>query len=1150
MAKKKKRTSLSPKGMKLLHFRNLMRGTNAPTRTLSEFRNSLSPAYFDDIIVLIKSNPAVRKIVFHPEYPKSVKFLKKTRLLAPTSIEREIKWAVSYLLPHYSKINIFLDFSKQFQDSLLRDDFIICENILDEIENVFGHSIWLIKNKLAFLQHYKGLESQKKYYNYIRENAPFNGIVPFIAHYVSLRNEPSISPNRFPEIFHQHLTSLSLSKEFAAFLIQHIDPPITMNPDLLVDTLRYESAGAVIDYYEMLLILSQIAFNTGNDAIFNLFTDNICKLAAYINDERITMLEFRSDTALSMDRLSDIDSYDVFTDYLKGNYKKAAKDAIKALHANPRNRDLKEIATRALSLISDSDLKAESPKLFMIVLKLMKSILSKESTIDTDITELLKISSNFYFHSWANGVKDFIKRETSDNPLETGAGLTNFCAISIPSSNPIRTADFISKNDQQLFHRLCNMLYGNNISIRYTESIAIGEVSEIEGLSRDERLLLAAEIAVRSGKYNLSLPIAKQLIDSPKDYYVHRSIRIIAQCMMKLERIEEAIDFITSYYVTNPHLHYIMPISGLMAILMDMDRAELQGNISVPILYDIYSRYIDNKYDYERNYSYEDFLFANGIQRPSQLIINIDKFDKRKIIHFFRYLCIEPIMDCSTVFNGSIDIAKERLSVCRILVELDPENEENYQGEIREILRRLMIKKRMREIEKSKIYIDIDSIKKTVDKTLRDTFNRYISFIKHGIGKEADLPRADIGKDPQNPFHVSLPKDEVNSLITDLIIGLRDEFVSSTEHGLDGYLSVRIRHGTLSGQLRSPIEAEKLVTRRDHITDLYKSNDYWIDTLNITKNFLKETLNKFLADFSEQFEQLVLEISNDWIQIKTQKSDAKGLFDFTLYENDIPGIARRIKSDTTFEEFLDLMFDSFNELLKLDLAIIRSKLEKEAKFRLDRLFNSLQANIDRIANQVDVGNLNKAVRMARTEMPRTIDRIIEWFHLSKSTSNEPFHVEDAINISTEMVRTYSADFMVNITTPIGIPILFQGKYLTSFVDILFIIFENIIRHSGVKVMPAANVSIKYDRNYIYFCVENDIDKDIKTDITQDRIIKIKEAMREKRYMQSIRKEGGTGFHKIRKIINHDFGIEPDMNFGFRGSIFYVEFKLPVTGYQL
>jgi hypothetical protein len=89
---------------------------------------------------------------------------------------------------------------------------------------------------------------------------------------------------------------------------------------------------------------------------------------------------------------------------------------------------------------------------------------------------------------------------------------------------------------------------------------------------------------------------------------------------------------------------------------------------------------------------------------------------------------------------------------------------------------------------------------------------------------------------------LSLPKNEMDDLFQAMIINLRDEFISSAEHGLDGYLSVRIRHGTLVSQLRSPLEAANLITKKHSETGAYYSNEHWKKKLVLFSELIRLNL--------------------------------------------------------------------------------------------------------------------------------------------------------------------------------------------------------------------------------------------------------------------------------------------------------------------
>ena len=148
---------------------------------------------------------------------------------------------------------------------------------------------------------------------------------------------------------------------------------------------------------------------------------------------------------------------------------------------------------------------------------------------------------------------------------------------------------------------------------------------------------------------------------------------------------------------------------------------------------------------------------------------------------------------------------EERQAICRHLVELDPQLVNVYHEELRTLLRRSMLQKRMREVEQRKIYVDVDSFKRHVRSLFKESYARYQDLLRehpdeimepsyqllstirnlvspeYGLSVELHLPDT-----PAADLH---PRE--------IVRGMRDEFVTSSEHGLDKYLSVRIRHGTL-----------------------------------------------------------------------------------------------------------------------------------------------------------------------------------------------------------------------------------------------------------------------------------------------------------------------------------------------------------------
>ena len=513
-------------------------------------------------------------------------------------------------------------------------------------------------------------------------------------------------------------------------------------------------------------------------------------------------------------------------------------------------------------------------------------------------------------------------------------------------------------------------------------------------------------------------------------------------------------------------------------------------------------------------------------------------------------------MDCSTVYIGSQDLAKERIEVCRLLCEFDSSNIDEYQSEIKDIHRRLMIKKKTREIEQSKIHVDIKGLKEIAHKNLKEHYSRYHSYIKKGIDMETYVIRKAVEEkvaagDYEGMLALSLPKHEINDLFESMIVTLRDYFVSNTQHGLDAYLSVRIRHGTFTGQLRSPVEASNLITQRDSTTGEYKVNSYWVDKLRIHDTKKRESLTNCFNSFSVDFDNLIQKMITEWIQVRTIK-DGKGLFDFTVYKPDGAYLSSMVTPETTFDSFLNSVFSYFTRTLNKCLENIRGKINTEAKTECNNLITKLQSQlIDISGDYYDIGELVSAINSTRTELQKAFDRVIEWFRLSNETIGEPYTVEDAINISVDSMRTSTPDFEVEMSisedmqdTPI------KGS-LPSFVDVLFIIFGNIVKHSHIDGHLKAIVKVHRNENFIFLQVLNDIAGGVANDDNIEVLNNIKKAMEKEDDTQALITEGGTGFHKIKKILLHDFssattGVKPTLDFNFVNTAqFSVEISIPI-----
>ncbi|HEY3489921.1 MAG TPA: hypothetical protein VGK27_07350 [Candidatus Deferrimicrobiaceae bacterium] len=1155
MRKDKKHKNKAPNSL-LLKYKNKLRGLKKPILVLSDARIILGQSTYPELISWVRSNPILRPLVFHKDFPRSLKELKGIAPLYRINFGSELRWACVYLNIYVSEIKGFLALSLEYQQSFLNSDYEKCLEILNGIEKTYGQSIWLIKTKLNLLDITGGLESQKKYFRLIKDTAIKNGTAQYIAYYVSIRNESTITTNRFSSIFKNHTSKMSMPKDTYVYLKYHIDPDIDYDKEDLSDILRNECAGSIIDYYEGFVRVIQVLIHKGYLEELNCIKNMVLRFAADINDSRMLRLL----QSIFKIPIRDEHKYDKYVDALNQFYKGNIELSTDLLKDNVElHPDLFENIELLSKIFSIENINVDNIKkcLLQEISIRMASVINNSNTFEDDVSYLSKIAINNFHFQWAFGLSNYLGIETSSDYINGDRYITfpliNY-AFTHPLLNPFRMLSLGGKSDIANMIDMYKDNYGINSALGCVECLNEGVYSEdiAIGLRDEEKCLLEAEIMRINSKWSNIDEVLSKLELSKYRFYNNKAIVItIARYILNGE-LEECIRFITAKYINDASVRHIIPITTIADMVTKDIRGRMKNDISLSIFYDLYSKYIDNKYDSLRAFAYEDFLLSNGISRPSEINKIVDKFDREKIYYFLKYLCIEPIMDNSIVFSGSTDVAEERLAVCKFLIENKVDGYELHEDEIKNILKRLTIQKRMREVEQSKIYVDIEGIRKHVTKSMKEIYIRYISFLAHGIksdnnsiAEESKIILPDLLSNSGISFPT--PTNEAYEIFENMIIELRDAFISSTEYGLDGYLSVRIRHGTLSGQLRRHLESANLITRIDNNTGKYRRNEYWINKLHIEGDQLLSEFDTAFEEYSKGFDKLISDINNNWIQVK-KSPEEKGLFDFSLYKTDTMQLATLITSDTAFDDFLEIIFNFFNSLLMTNLSEIRKVIDTNGKSQVNNLFDSLMTKIDSHDNVINIGDLRNTIRTTMTDMQLVMDRIKEWFRLSKISANDPFLIEDAINIGEESVKMYSTNFNVHIATNEDMPkIHFKGKLLTSFVDILFIIFENIVRHSGLLDRPEAFVTVFYDKGVINIEIENEIGKTINIRETNVKINAIKEVMREGNYGKSISSEGGTGFHKIGKILTHDFRSNQkklEYDFGIReNDRFFVKFQI-------
>lgn len=1066
----------------------------------------------------------LRQILF----PRTIKDLKSTPLLPIVSIEREIYWFVAVVIANAKRVNYYLDLANEYEIKLLASNSEACEEILKKIEAEFGLSVWLIETKIAHLQHFEGVEAQKKYLNEVKLEG--RGNIPWLATNFSLKNE---GPTTFFRYFSQTtevLDEVSNSELRASLKFQSLGI-VPDNSEGLCGVFFHETNSSLIDVYNALVeIIQKFVVDSASETHVPA-VKGLMILAEKVTDVRLQRLMFLAGKVLSPSQIK-----------FEGStlYSKSSKHEISA-HECSIVLNNWPVAWKALAerLVDSKRLPSEEEGIQSRSIRALYEIYSKGFLAERSLAEALKATFSFRWTSFSRILHSILLEELSTQPIiDKDDALVRF--VFTPYLDPY-FAPFLPDCCKKLYLEEISKSFKSpvgELTDLWAPSALYGDLPLQPTLAHDQATMKNASYLFSSGEFLESINVGKKLLNSSSVRKRRLAARLISAAMSQLGQIDQLVELVAATVVSDPGSTDLMPVAECAQVLSGKEiRKKLASQIAVPIVLLLNSLNYSDEFDKPLAYSYEDFLICHKINRPSQLKEKIFEFEIASLVFYLRYVCIPSVMKISSVFKGSVELQDERLAVCTLLLELDELNAKTYESEIREITRAQIIRSGVRHVEQSKMSIDAPAIRKLSDKKLKESFFRYRAMVAAGINPSADFAEAYLqllsdGKPLPKEF-LQVPTDEAGTLLRELVRAIFLESTSNPMHGLDCYLSMRIRHGALSGQLRGPLELEKIITQRSSDSNSYTSNEVWLNQLTGISENARDDIDLGLCIFSARYDSLIERLTNDLVQIQS-KEKPNGLFYLDITPLDLRFLASSVRPSTTFDEFFDKCINLFWTSVEYCLQMVHSAIENRVKPEINDIFDTLQSTIRLASSSQFTADLDRAVRTAQTNSLQACEQMKDWFKLPTPRAEPLFEVEQLIDIGLQCVQRIHKEF-----TPIidrNIPDLPKvAGALTIFSDIFFILFDNARKYANIGASPKLWIKVERDSpETLSFLVLSEVSPVTDFESCTERVDAIRSLIDSGGYHDSLRTEGGTGLIKLKKIIGPyhllEFGHMPENKF--------------------
>lgn len=1049
--------------------------------------------------------------------------------LIPVELTSELNLVLIGIRKYKFQINLFLKYKEAYERYLLIGDYDNAEIQLTKIETEICHSLWSLENRFVLKEASGKASENKELLSLFNETNNSKGITKYLVHYLSLRAEHSLSINRYFNDLELSLNNLKDSNTRVAFqnyyrfkltFLNHID---FSNYGEIV---ALDFSHSIIDRYLNLtrVLTNLLAVSSFLDetkerkiALKSYLQNRINYLLRKIEDPILYKLKLLSGEAIfpAFDIKKSQTEIKIIDNYTSGLYDIVEKELQKLLLVNPGQFDLYVLYINSLIYQKKSFVPVGNKKsLQNEILNDLFKIISVRTNPNQSAMNLLRIANNITSCSLSYGITDFVYFQTQGKNERK-----LLSRISYNIANPIIYDIFTDDADKLNFLNMLSDKFPNSITVEFFQERLKGLDYLIKYEKKIPEGKFKVELARKYQEKNDYLRAAKEwefLISNYKDTapILETAIVNLFKCYLKLDQPNKCIELFVDSFFFNNHIIDKIEVRDLLNKIHSNKFRNVDKGINLPIFYTIVEADV-----VETHIAFELFNDSCGVQKPTELLSRIGEFDENKFMFYLEHTCSPRVLMHSTYIDNSKERLEERLSIANFIREKSPENK-NIISEIKSIQNILVIQQGLIDLDESKIYVNEQGIFENELQEYKAIYERFeiISRItdkgKVFLLKGGNLITYSSQEDTELE-KIEYSSNPVVDIYLELFNAVKDKFLNS-QFGIVAYLSTRIRHGVLVGELRPIFETHNLITLKEGNSSNYRRNNFWDIIYSNNSPAQKEQIQITLSDFASKIDGVIFDLIKKHLQVYKPEINEDGWFKYEFdYDELWLHSIIAIKTET-FEEFVDGIFKVLWQRTDENLEFIRDKIQSDILNQFNTYFDELEMQIISQLGEQNSEPIRKSIKDCSTEIQTVIQKISRWFKRSEIKAAD-FKLSELINIVAEYTSKSSWQKRLHLTKEIGFDCNLKGEYKTHFADLIRIFLENIIKHSSENNFDLnCKISSRLEEeNVLKISIENEI-----TDTNS--ITELKSVWQGNRLdIEKLLSERKSGYHKAFKILTSD-----------------------------
>ncbi|MCQ2202184.1 MAG: hypothetical protein MJZ27_08860 [Bacteroidales bacterium] len=536
--------------------------------------------------------------------------------------------------------------------------------------------------------------------------------------------------------------------------------------------------------------------------------------------------------------------------------------------------------------------------------------------------------------------------------------------------------------------------------------------------------------------------------------------------------------------------------------------------------------------------SYKNCLKRFNLKKASDIVVNGDLKQR----YFLTNIVVPKIITLHVLrFKSVKDVMEERIKICSSLYDFY--NDKKYNDEISSLCRDLKIRELNNQVDDSKIYVDVNSIRENEmedAKSLYDIYEGASSNVNYYSDSSLrillsklmsmGLSVKQIDSDSQlyaiSDSSASEHQEQTNyrlDVMKRLFLNVRDQFLFNPKYGLDNYLSTRIRHGTLVNKLRNHFEQNSLVT--NIVDEEYAINTFWVNSrFGVKDKTVLQCVSRF-NEFSKKVDGVIANFKNECVQVKTETETSKMKacfnYDIKYFENFI----NELIIDESIKSFCDCYDAIINELWQHTdecLESVKDELYRIQASLIDAL-HTLGKDINNILPNNNSGliQFNDAIGHCQNDIQNDIQAVARWFK-RKNYEDFDFTLSQVIQTCIDSINDNNKKSIATVLN-CNLNTALKGTYFGTLYDMFHDILNNAYDYDTKNnIGGVCNIDINLENEFLIVYVCNPILPEHAPSL-EKKVMEINSTLDAMFKSGKSRNEGNSGCSKIFNAVHNHLG---------------------------